>query len=41
MGQRFEPQMKKTSDAKGACGVDWENKNDGGGSVNNTKVRLS
>lgn len=40
MGHRFEPQVRKTSDAKGACSGYWEDENSGGGSFNNIEVRL-
>lgn len=41
MGHRFEPQVRKTSDVKGACSGYWEDENGGGRSFNNTEVRLS
>lgn len=41
MGHRFEPQMRKICDAKSICSVYWQDENGGGGSFNNTEVRLS
>lgn len=41
MGHRFDPQVRKTADVKGACSGYWEDGSDGGGSFNNTEIRLS